>query len=250
MNRLVKAEWFRVRKSSGIMKWLVIICLLILALPFLDDVSSDDKITATSYFMAFEVQACIFVPLFLSALAGAFAGMPFNNKTALYEVMAGNKIRNILNSKLLVIVPLISLLFSGLFAAILGIFGSINGTGDLKQLPLRVLLLFIIVLHVVVVAVLAVTSVRHFLGIGIGFLRFAMLDEMLVICIQVVTENTSMELEAVQKINSWFVQNQIMSLNMETIPTYFIVRVILSFVIEAAVWYVISYIGYKRKKFQ
>ncbi|MBP3326807.1 MAG: hypothetical protein J6L77_10365 [Coprococcus sp.] len=249
MNRLVKAEWFRVRKSSGIMKWLIIICLLILVIPFLDDVSSG-KITATSYFMAFEEQACMFIPLFLSALAGAFAGMSFNNKTALYEVMAGNKTWNIINSKLLVIVPLISLLFSGLFAALLGIFGIVNGTGELKQLPLRMLLLFIIVLHVVVVAVLAVTSVRHILGIGIGFLRFAMLEEILVIWIQIAAENASMELETVQKMSSWFVQNQIMSLNMETIPTYFVVRVILSLVIEAAVWYVISYIGYKRKKFQ
>lgn len=249
MNRLVKAEWFRVRKSSGIMKWLIIICLLILVIPFLDDVSGG-KITATSYFMAFEEQACMFIPLFLSALAGAFAGMSFNNKMALYEVMAGNKTWNIINSKLLVIVPLISLLFSGLFAALLGIFGIINGTGELKQIPLRMLLLFIIVLHVVIVAVLAVTAVRHILGIGIGYLRFAMLDEILVIWIQIAAENASMELETVQKMSSWFVQNQIVSLTMETIPTYFVVRVILSLVIEAAVWYVISYIGYKRKKFQ
>lgn len=249
MNRLVKAEWFRVRKSSGIMKWLIIICLLVLAIPFIDNLSSG-KITSTSYFMAFEEDACIFVPIFLSALAGAFAGMSFNNKTALYEVMAGNKTYNIINSKLLVIVPLVSLLFTGLFATALSIFGIVNGTGELKQLPLRMLLLFIIVMHVVTVSVLAVTSVRNILGIGIGFLRFAMLEEIFVVWMQIAAENASNDPEAIQKLGSWFVQNQIISLGAETIPTYFVVRVILSLVIEAAIWYVISYIGYKRKKFQ
>lgn len=247
MNRLMKAEWYRVRKSSGIMKWLIIICVLIMVLPFLDDIS-DGKITATAYFMGFEAQACAVAPLFLAAIAAVIAGLPFNNKTALYEVMAGNKILNIINSKLLVIVPLVSLLFSGLFAAFVGIFGIINGAGELKQLPLRVLLLFIIVLHVVMVAVLAVTSVRHILGIGIGFLRFAMLDSVLSIWLQIVFEDKS--LEKAQRVGSWFVESQVMSLNMETIPTYFVVNVILSLVIEVAVWYVISYIGYKRRKFQ
>ncbi len=249
MNRLVKAEWFRVRKSSGIMKWLIIICLLILALPFLE-IISDKKITATAYFMAFETNACMFVPIFLSAIAAVLAGMSFNNKTALYEVMAGNKTWNIINSKLLVIVSLISLLFSGLFAALLSILGIVNGAGDLKQFPLRMLLLFIIILHVVMVAVLAVTSVRNILGVGIVILRFAMLGEIIIILLPILAENASMEPEAIQKMSSWFVESQVASLGMETIPTYFVVRVILSLVIEAAVWYVISYIGYKRKKFQ
>ncbi len=247
MNRLMKAEWYRARKSSGIMKWLIIICVLILALPFLDDISVG-KITATTYLMGFEEQACAFVPIFMAAIAATFAGMPFDNKTALYEVMAGNRITNIINSKLMVIVPLVSLLFSGLFAALMGIFGIVNGTGELKQIPLRMILLFIIVLHVAMVAVLAVTSVRHILGIGIGFLRFAMLDSAFAIGLQLVFEDES--LESAQRVGSWFVESQIASLGMETIPTYFVVNVILSLVIEVTIWYVVSYIGYKRRKFQ
>lgn len=246
MNRLMKAEWYRARKSSGVIKWLFFITLVVLAIPFLDDMP-DGKATASSYIFAFNEQACVFIPMFFSALAGAFVGIPFTNKTAMYEVMAGNKISRIINSKLCVIVPLVSLTVTCLFSLLLGVLGIANGSGSLDNLPLRILLLFIILLHVTMVGVLAVTAVRHAVGIVLAFLRFGMLEGIAITWISILFEDASET--TLQKISGWFVSNQIFATTYDKIPDYMFTEAILGLVIEVVFWYILSYIGYKKKKF-
>ncbi len=248
MNRLMKAEWYRARKSSGIMKWLFIISIFLLAITFME-YDSAKNITASSYLLLFEENVAPLILLFMTVIAALFAGMPFNNKTALYEVMAGNKPSKIILSKLLVVVPLVSIVFTGLVVIVTGVLQLANGTGELKQMPLRLLILFVAVVHISTISVLAVTAVRSILGIGIAFLRFAVFDSALIILIQVLIED-SYDIETVRKVCLWFTGSQITSLGMETIPSYFIVAAIAGFVIEAVIWYVISYIGYRRRKFQ
>ncbi len=246
MNRLMKAEWYRARKSSGIMKWLFFITIVVLAIPFLDDMP-DGSATASSYIFAFNEQACVFIPLFCSALAAAFTGIPFVNKTAMYEVMAGNKTSRIINSKLFVIVPLVSLTVTCVFSLLLGVLGIINGKGSLEQIPLRVLLLFIVLLHVTMVGVLAVTATRHAVGIVLAFLRFAMLEEVIMIWMEIAFEDAVPS--TVQKMGGWFVTNQLFSLSLDKIPDYIFAEAILGLVIEVIFWYILSYIGFKKKKF-
>ena len=246
MNRLMKAEWYRARKSSGIIKWLFFITLIVLAIPFLDDMP-DGKATASSYIIAFNVQACVFIPMFFSALAGAFVGIPFTNKTAMYEVMAGNKISHIINSKLLVIVPLVSLAVTFPFCLILGVLGIVNGSGSLDNIALRILLLFIITLHVTMVGVLAVTATRHAAGIVLSFLRFGMIEVIAIIWLSILFQDASKT--TLNKIGGWFVSEQIYATAYDKIPSYMLTEAILGLVIEVVIWYILSYIGYKKKKF-
>ena len=246
MNRLMKAEWYRARKSSGVIKWLFFITIAVLAIPFLDYMP-EGKATASSYIFAFNEQACVFIPMFFSALAGAFVGIPFTNKTAMYEVMAGNQISRILNSKLFVIVPLISLTVTCFFSMMLGVLGIMNGSGSLDNIPLRILLLFIILLHITMVGVLAVTTTRHAVGIVLAFLRFGMLEGISVTWLSILFEDASET--TLQKVGGWFVTNQVYATAYDKIPDYMFVEAILGLVIEVVFWYILSYIGYKKKKF-
>ncbi len=246
MNRLIKAEWFRARKSSGLLKWLFIVILIIIAVTFLDASFIDDN-SASSFFMQFVLNTSVFIPFFFSVLAAAFVGIPYNNKTGLYEVMAGNKISSIILSKLVVVAPVITFAFFAIFTVVIGIFCGIGGQGELGQLPLRLLLLAVVTIHVTITGVLMTTATRSPVGIVLAFLRFAVFDSAISLWVNILMQNRTSE--EINKAINWFVTSHVMALGAETIPTYLIVEIIVSTIIEGVVWYVISYIGFKKKKF-
>lgn len=246
MNRLIKAEWYRARKSSGLIKWLFVVILIILAVTLLDASFIDDN-SATSFFMEFVLNTSPFISLFFSVLAATFVGIPYNNKTGLYEVMAGNKISSIILSKLVVVAPVITFAFTAIFAAVIGVFYGMGGQGALGQLPLRIILLVVITFHVTTTGVLMTTATRSPVGIVLAFLRFAVFDSAISIWVNMLMQDHTSE--QIDKAINWFVTSHIMKLGVETIPTYLIVEIIASTIIECTVWYVISYIGFKKKKF-
>lgn len=245
MNRLIKAEWYRIRHSSGLMRWLLIICILGLVFPLTSDLEVYKYNLTENLFLADECM--VFFMGFLSTFCTVLVGISYMNKTAYYEVMAGNKISKILLSKVVVNAVLVTVVQSFILGTYWAIIGINNGTGEITHLPLRIFLFVVMVFHACTVGALIATSVRHITAAILTYLRFEMFEMIVLFVIQIFRD--SIPAATGEKMIEWFPMikmTKILSYEYE-ITNHLIFTVIVGMLVEAAVWYVISYVGMKKK---
>ena len=246
MNRLMKAEWYRVRHSSGLKRWMIIICLFSIAFTFLTLTDSNvinQNLTENLYWSG---ESYFFIMYCLAVISAVIVGTGYSNKIAYYEVMAGNKISGMLLSKVLVdavFVTVASSLSLDIFWAIIGIH---NGIGLIKQLPLRFILLAVIFFHICSTGVLIATTVQHTIGAVASYLRFSVFEMLVPFSIELFGNFST---ETGTKISDWFIMLQLSKiLNYECrITDHLIFATIFGTLIEAAIWYAISYMRMKKK---
>lgn len=244
MNRLMKAEWYRVRHSSGLKRWMIIICLFSIAFTFL--INSDvikHNLTENLYESG---ESYFFIMYCLAVISAVIVGTGYSNKTAYYEVMAGNKISGILLSKVLVdgvFVTVACSLSLDIFWAIIGIH---NGIGLINQLPLRFILLAVIFFHICSTGVLIATTVQHTIGAVASYLRFSVFEMLVPFSIELFGNFSA---ETGTKISDWFIMLQLSKiLDYECrITDHLVFATIFGTLIEAAIWYAISYMRMKKK---
>lgn len=247
MNRLMRAEWYRVRHSSNLIKWLFALCMICVALPVLGDIGVLQR-NLSENLMAAQIALTMFVVGFLLIFSAVIVGISYMNKTAYYEVMAGNKIYQIVFSKVFVDAVLVSVsvfLFLGVYWAVIGI---CNGIGEIKRLPLRLCLLFLVFFHVCTIGILILTSVRQMIGAVLVYFRFVV-AEMFVIF--QVLEDVIPE-QILEKVMDWFTMiklNKLLSFEYE-ITNHLIFTVIAGILIESAFWFGITYMGMKKKLYK
>ncbi|MDE6421282.1 MAG: hypothetical protein K2K87_12275, partial [Lachnospiraceae bacterium] len=168
----------------------------------------------------------------------------YENKTAYYEVMAGNKIYQIVFSKVFVDAVLVSVsvfLSLGIYWAVIGV---CNGIGEIDRLPLRFFLLFLVFLHVCTAGILIVTSTRQIFGAVLVYLRFAGAETLVMLFLE-----ESLPESILVKIADWFTLlklTKILNFQYE-ITDHLVFAVIAGMLIEGAVWFGISYIGMKKQ---
>lgn len=246
MNRLMRAEWYRVRHSSKLIKWLAVLCIICVALPLLADIEVLQRNLADNL-MAAQTSVTIFMAAFLSIFSAVIVGIAYMNKTAYYEVMAGNKIYQIVFSKVLVDAVLVNgavFLSLSVYWIMIGVH---NGIGEIDRLPLRFFLLFLVLFHVCTGGILIVTAVRQILGAVLVYLRFAVAETLLLFVVQMFEERIPEQMTA--KIAEWFTViklTKILSFEYE-ITGHLVFTVFAGFLIESAVWFGISYIGMKKQ---
>ena len=121
-------------------------------------------------------------------------------KTAYYEVMAGNKISDIIGSKVLVdgigIGTVCFVLATGLEAIVV----IKNGTGGVTALPVRALLFLVICLHVTLMTVLVGMAVKHFAAAAVLFLRLQFMDMMSAFIVPLLAEKCNLNTEITERI--------------------------------------------------
>ena len=240
MNRLMKAEWYRVRHSSGFMRWLVILCMICAALPLLEDIELLHGNLAENLKGTDTISLACLMALFSALIVGG----AYENKTAYYEVMAGNKIYQIVFSKVFVDAVLVSVsvfLSLGIYWLAIGV---CNGIGEIDRLPLRFFLLFLVLFHVYTAGILIVTSTRQIFGAVLVYLRFAGAETLIMLFLQ-----ESLPEDMFAKIADWFTLiklDKIVNFEYE-ITNHLIFAVIAGLLIESAVWFGISYIGMKKQ---
>lgn len=246
MNRLMRAEWHRIMHSSKLKKWLAALCVICTVLPILVDVEVL-KGNLTENLMAAQLAMSVFIPGFLSVFAAITVGIGYMNKTVYYEVMAGNKIYQIAFSKVLVDAVIIA----GSVFASMGIYwiiiGYCNGVGEIGQLPLRLILLFLLFLHVCTSGVLIMTSFRQILGAVFVYVRFAVAETSIMFVVQLFEEQFSETM--MSKIADWFTMlklTKLLSAGYE-VTGHLIFAVIAGMLIENGIWFGISYIGMKKR---
>ncbi|MDE6608887.1 MAG: hypothetical protein K2K54_14225 [Lachnospiraceae bacterium] len=249
MNRLMRAEWYRVRHSSKLMKWLLVLCIICVVLPLCVDVGVLQGSLAENL-MAAQLNMTVFMGCFLSVFSAVIVGIAYMNKTAYYEVMAGNKIYQIVFSKVFVDAVLVNVsvfLFLGIYWTVIGVR---NGIGEIDRLPLRFCLLFLVFFHICTTGILIITSVRQMLGAVLVYIRFAVAETAVMFLTQMLEEHISEEMMA--RIADWFTMLKLTKILLSEyeITNHLIFAVIAGFLIESAFWFGISYIGMKKQLYK
>ncbi|MCM1159862.1 MAG: hypothetical protein NC412_01445 [Roseburia sp.] len=246
MYRLMKAEWYRLRHSSKLIKWLFVLCMVCVSLPLFVDIEVIRRNLAENL-LAAQSSLTFFMAGFLPLFSAVIIGIAYMNRTAYYEVMAGNKIYQIVLSKVFVdagVVNVSVFLCLGIYWTVIGL---CNGIGEIGQLPLRFVLLFFVLFHICTSGVLIITSVRQILGAILAYMRFVLAETVIMFVLQVFEENFSETMIA--KIADWFILLKLTKiLNFEyEITNHLIFTVAVGFLIEIAFWFGISYIGMKKQ---
>lgn len=243
MNRLMKAEWLRVRKSSHFTIWIIGICLLLNWMTVINVMPDAEKSGSSLLIMSLDTMFML-ISAVLPALTACMVGIHFSNKTAYYEVMAGDKISHIIFSKLVVIGLGVGALFGIVYVGIQAGFCIAYGVGEFDDLALRLALVVIIFLHLSLLGVVIGTALKHVIAPVLGYMKVMMLDSIFMLVLSLIFEDSVME-----KISGWFITSQFSMICMHEISNTLVLQIIASAIIDVALWYVLSYIGYKHKTF-
>ena len=250
MNKLVKAEWYRVKYSSNLMKWIIFVCVFLALLPVLANWEIKGG-TASDYMIGLEEVAIIYIPLCVTVMSAVIVSLGYIQKTAYYEVMAGAKTSHILFSKLLVHAILITVLLVCSHLVCLLILGNKHGMGQLEQIEWRLLLYALAVFHYACCGVLIATALRQGGAIVIAMIYFNMLMLISYVTISVLEIKGNISSEILAECMKWFsTMNQLGNICVGELNHRLVIAVIGSFLLDSGLWYAISYIGMKKKVYR
>lgn len=243
MNRLIRAEWYRVSKTYHLLWWTIGFVLFVtyVALMNVGFDSAESGMNAFNMFMETGMIMILYMPLFV----GGMYVSSYENKTLTYEIMAGNKPGKIILSKLITIVPLLFVIVSVFVFSPLVIFGQKNGYGDTKQLPLIIIVCTITLLRVLVSAVLMMTTFKSTIGMFLVVLRFLIFEGVGLVA----AEMLAGESEIFEKVSACLVQGAVSLVMSPMLDKSYVIVIVITSVVEMVVWYVLSYNSYKKKWF-
>lgn len=247
MNRLIKAEMYRIR-HAGLLKWMVLVCLIMGILPMLVDLQWYEKTGSEFLFRLSETisMGAVFVGIFISVSIG----LNYHNKTAYYEIMEGHKISSIIFSRLILYGTLMTAGISLVVGGLLLIVGAGNGMGDATNICLRLVLSAVIIVHVCAVSVLLSVSVRNLLtAVVVVYLRFAVLDTIFGAILSMWAIQIS-GVNFAERVSDWFVFAQLQRVLSMDLSGHCIAAVFLSLILESTLWFALAYRGMKKKKFR
>lgn len=242
MNRLLRAEWFRMTKTMRFWLLAIILVLFGAVVPFINGPEN-----AGEYLIQTGEDSAMLLILFVAMFAAVLTAMAFGNRTVYYEVMSGKRPMQILVSKCLVIAGTITGVMGVSFVAATLIFGSAKGYGELDDVAVRLLLYIVILLHATVMGVLMVTTFRGALGAVICYLRFMFVDTLVSIILEVSFENSPSKY---MKYMRWLLMSQPMSVFGEKITGEVVCAILMSFVLETLLWGGLSYIFMKKRLYK
>lgn len=245
MNRLVRAEVYRVLHSNHFVIWLIAVCLIFVVMMC----STSDSIFSMNLGDVINDfgDCCSFMMLLISVFVAVVVGLGYMRKVAYYEVMAGNKISHILLSKMIAdAIPIAVCGFVG--AIIIPIVLSIkNGIGTATHVLERFSLLFVVLLHICVCSVWMVTAIRHIAASVIVYLRFSMIEIVLMLILTLLADEMSVVPDWMKSVQHYMVMIQLNDIFQAELTAKLVFAIFVSFLVEATFWYIVSYVGMKKK---
>ncbi len=247
MNRLIRAEFYRICHSGFFTRVLILFFLVILFFPLILDFNLFSKTLADD--MESFMMGILICMMFLSVIISFFAALGYMKKTAYYEVMAGSKSSHIIGSKLIT-----EGLFLGVFYFIaiigLGIVVAIkNGIGGIEGLGLRLMMLFFVCLHMTVLGTLMGMAVKNYAACLVAYARFAGFDLLTsAILLPFLQMKGILGETAYQRFQQCMINTQIEIIcrSAEATPEAAFWCVV-SFFAETIVWYVLVYVTMKKR---
>lgn len=247
MNRLIKAESFRLRKHV----FFLFVCMILLGLfPMVGaldveirNANLEIQIRQSSMLIMF------FMMIFPAIYAGVTGTLYDGGKIGFYEIMAGNKAWSIIFSKILT---------DGLFFLLLTVIstcgyyvyvGIIKGVGNMDHLAVRMLLIILVLAHVVFGSVLVTLCFRQVkTGMIMNFMRFWLVD-ILFFPFLMWLFGTAFEMPKLAMHFSYMcLTNQLMILVSEPMHAMIVWHVLIGFAAEFALWYFIIDLGFRKRK--
>ena len=248
MNRLTKAELYRFLHSGSSFRILLMCCVALFFMPMIEDMDfwsknlTDNLGNLAIGFMMFTM----FVPLLVTIVVAN----NYTKKTAYYEVMAGNRIWNIIGSKLAIEGVFVGAI---VFVALTGIGVVVavkNGLGGMEQFGIRILLLFIICLHVTFISVLIGMAVKNIAGAMVSYLRFSIVELMIELLLPLLEIKKVLSAESCVTVKKAFLMNQISVVFMPEITKDLVYWIVGCFVVEVVFWVLIVYYTMKKRLYK
>lgn len=250
MYKLVKAEWYRLRKSGNSMNLMVFCCLIFILFVFTN--GNPTKINLYTYLVNYLSIASVFIPAIIGTMLSVAIGNIYSNKTAHYEVMDGNSTHSIILSRLVVYLPIVTTLY--LIPALVFIFITYsNGTGQAANPVLMIFLFILITYRMIVSAIFCVMSVKnHIAGAMIPYVR-AMIESMLPISILGLIPSTPSNrklIEALEYIFAVFAPEQMSKLVHRSDDIKYVSIILISCILDTVIGYICCVHSYNRKNFK
>lgn len=246
MNKLIKAEWYRLTHSGSYFKFLMFTCIASSLLNLLMEVELLEKPLFDNIVAMGQIFS-MFMPMLIGTTIAAALSNAFQNRTTFYEVMDGSSISAIIGSKLVVYGATVCVIFGAAAGSYFSYIGFANGLGETKEPVIFALLFFIISLRIVLSSVLTTLWARKMVvAVCIPYVRYEMLEGFLPIILMECFPSS----EKLADVLSIFPVVQFGNLATPTYETDFIVMVVVSALVELTALFIIVYMGYKKKKFR
>ncbi len=250
MNKLIKAEWYRIRKSGTFFIYMITILILTFSMMFLVDRSFFQN-TLNENALSLIGFASGFYPMLVGTIVSVTASMAHHAKIAYYEVMDGNKTSHILLSKHIVYLAIAMTLFIIPTVTSFAFCYIKNGAGEMQE-PLWFFVLFTLILfRIVISAVNIAMSTKKLIVCAIfGYIR-SFLETMIVLPFMMIGDikNNQSIIDFGENLKDIFIPFQIEKIAAHCHETKFVIAVIASAVIDIVLGYFIAYRSYKRKQF-
>jgi len=248
MTRLVKSDLYKFKRLNIFWIGVIFIVLLFAVVPFTNHADSSEsfflqKMDTTS-------AAIMMLPMFSCFLVGR----GYHQRTAMYEVMAGNSHVRIMISKLLSVALTVTLIafLSGLGG--LAVATGMDSTG-IREVLQKEALFFLVLLRAVSASVLLTLCVRHIGSIGLIYMR-GILEMIIMLIASAVTENDylmdSADMVTITIEKSPFLDLLLMQqpmLLLRPLTGYEVREIILGLVIETLIWIILYFMIVKKRDY-
>lgn len=252
MINLIKAEWHRII-HTGILKYFIFVCLIFPIIIMITDINWY-KMTASENMILFVQNAVMMIPIFLSVAVSVPISLAYQNKTAYYEIMCGTKTHKILLSKAVLYTSIFVIGITLTLGTYFGILGIINGVGDMSNIPLRFLLFIILIIRICMTSVFICMLLKHIISLAVTILRFMILDNLMLIILTPISSysDSAVDVSVIgsESISDWFITGQMTKIFSANIDSRLILMVIITSIFEIALWYILTYVSYKKKIFK
>ena len=256
MIRLLRAEWYRYWRSSHLFIWYMVFLIGIILFSisefnseeFGEYVSFAERIAHLT-----EVSSASII-LILPVIVSVSVAMLYHNKTGYYQIISGNKISNILLSKILIDGVFLSLIWVLSLLIYYAYYGMANGTEGLDNIPIRIMLVVITALRTGIAGVLMAETTEHPAAGVLAFIRFLFIDGLFGIIVNVLVYDQvwNFRLHNLSALRYVIVATtspgELAEAGVEL--SSFVIPCILTFLLEVGFWYIIAYTKMKRKGYR
>ena len=252
MNRLIKAEFYRIRKSTKFTMWILLVTFLTFIIPVLTLTLSPEKpeYNITNFVQCYMSNSGTLTYMLVPMLAAIVAVMPYDYKTSNYMVITGNSIHKILVSNIVTVFVSVMLPIAAAFAVLTVIFYLIAGRGDMSggELIRNSVLGFVGLTHLIIVSEMIAGIIRHIAAVGAVLVRWMVVDMVIPMGLYFFLDDGGY---AAENSYNWLASTVFTNEEraFEAADNKLILCQLLALVIEVALWYVISCIRHRKRNY-
>ncbi len=252
MNRLIKAEFYRIRKSTKFTMWILLVTFLTFIIPVLTLTLSPEKpeYNITNFVQCYMSNSGTLTYMLVPMLAAIVAVMPYDYKTSNYMVITGNSIHKILVSNIVTVFVSVMLPIAAAFAVLTVIFYLIAGRGDMSggELIRNSVLVFVGLTHLIIVSEMIAGIIRHIAAVGAVLVRWMVVDMVIPMGLYFFLDDGGY---AAENSYNWLASTVFTNEEraFEAADNKLILCQLLALVIEVALWYVISCIRHRKRNY-